>query len=912
MKLVQYEELPHIVVRQRQDWGIEVFDLATPVRRLWTDQPTLPPVLRTEVDTYSAPLIPTPAELMQALPPEDNWSAMTRRSLARLEALALIAEDPQRRLEVREVETLAHQVSLVRHVLDNAKLRRVLIADEVGLGKTVEAALIVQELLAREPGLRVLYLAPARLVSNVGREFQRMGLPFREWKAQNSDANLEKDHRIIASIHRAVHPNHVQKFKEGRPWDVIIVDECHHLSDWAPGGGDPVERYRLVRDLVDGLGSSGHLLLLSGTPHQANTSRFENLLKLLLTEGEPSTDVAGRVIFRTKEDVRNWNGDPLFPKRQVNAPIVCDISPEHRHWLRQIQEFFSAPGSGLNAARQRAAGWRCAQALQWATSSPNAGLGYLVRQAVRDNWPPTNPVLRSALAAIRPYRRGRPDEPLEELYLRLQREVSRQRELGDLDDIEEPDDQDLQPMEKQMLASLLATGTRLVLAPDQPKWQVLWNTLSQATAEEKVVLFAQPIETVLALAGWLQTRTGQHPAIIIGGQSDAERDAEVARFRSASGPQFLISSRAGGEGINLQFARRLIHLDVPWNPMDMEQRVGRVHRFGSRRTILVDTLIVRDSREERMWAVARQRLETISRTMVSRDRFEALFSRVMCLIAPEDLQRVMLHDTGPAMGPELESNLSDLVEAGYRSWQSFHDQYAQNQRTIRQMPAGLSRWEDIESFLMRHADAERHEGITVTGFRETGGTVTAEDAPARALKLQNGICGVIGDYSGNPTGGDASSAIKRLGLNVPEVLKVIRELALPRQPTGAALLRWGEAAPLLRNRLGRSSILWVFLRQKIQFGQLGGANELGIELHLYTSSENGGTTRPLDDEERESFLRNLSGFTTRIKQSTGLSGTKWTDVQAEITANLTRPSEFEGRNRIRNAVWPLLLAHIED
>ena len=87
---------------------------------------------------------------------------MTRRSIARLRAFFLLAEDPQRQLDAREVNTLAHQVSLVRHVLDAHSLRRVLIADEVGLGKTVEVKLFIQELLATHPRLRVLYLAPAR------------------------------------------------------------------------------------------------------------------------------------------------------------------------------------------------------------------------------------------------------------------------------------------------------------------------------------------------------------------------------------------------------------------------------------------------------------------------------------------------------------------------------------------------------------------------------------------------------------------------------------------------------------------------------------------------------------------------------------------------------------------------------
>src|SRR5208282_1820561 len=98
--------------------------------------------------------------------------------------------------------TLAHQISLVHHILQNEHLRRVLIADEVGLGKTVEVALLLNELFSSKPGLR------------------------------------------------AVYRNNFDKIVKTGPWDVIIVDECHHLSDWAEGSGDPVEKYRLVRELA--------------------------------------------------------------------------------------------------------------------------------------------------------------------------------------------------------------------------------------------------------------------------------------------------------------------------------------------------------------------------------------------------------------------------------------------------------------------------------------------------------------------------------------------------------------------------------------------------------------------------------------------------------------------------------------
>lgn len=324
--LVYFDRVPHVVLRQVEDWGVRVLDLAAPPRRLLGTGTGPVAAIRTNIDPFQTQPCPLPSQLLAGVIQEgDTWSALTKRSLARFEAFFLACEDPQKRLDAREVVTLAHQVSLVRHILDSPNRRRVLIGDEVGLGKTVVAGLILQELLAKSPGLRVLYLAPARLVSNVAREFQRLSLFFREWKAHDGDARIESDNRVIASIHKAVHPNHFRKIVHGKPWDIIIVDECHHLTDWSPGGGDPVQKYRLVRDLVANQPPESRLLLLSGTPHQAHTARFENLLRLLKQPGEHDFAAASRVIYRTKEDVRDWEGNPLFPKRKVNPPTVVEL-----------------------------------------------------------------------------------------------------------------------------------------------------------------------------------------------------------------------------------------------------------------------------------------------------------------------------------------------------------------------------------------------------------------------------------------------------------------------------------------------------------------------------------------------------------------------------------------------------------
>src|SRR5215475_665370 len=333
---------PSGILREREEWGLKTIDLVHPPRRFWSDQKSLDVLVEEGVDVRRAQLLPTPARLLHGLPENDNWQSHSRRSLARLRAHYLICEDPQRRMDAREVETLSHQVSLVRHILQSERLKRVLIADEVGLGKTVEVGLLLKELLAQRPGLRVLYLAPARLVSNVRREFDRMRLPFRQWSAQNGDARLT-DPRVIASLHRAVHGSNFNKLLETQPWDILIVDECHHLSAWSPDGGDSSEAYRLVRELVARQPQDARVILMSGTPHQGHSTRFDNLLRLLREPHESEGQIAGRVIYRTKDDIQDWEGNPVFPPRQVNEPLVIDLGPEHMEWIQHIHDFYRPP-----------------------------------------------------------------------------------------------------------------------------------------------------------------------------------------------------------------------------------------------------------------------------------------------------------------------------------------------------------------------------------------------------------------------------------------------------------------------------------------------------------------------------------------------------------------------------------------
>src|SRR5262249_14807266 len=145
-------------------------------------------------------------------------------------------------------------------------------------------------------------------------------------------------------------------------------------------------------------------------------------------------------------------------------PLILDLGPKYRTWIENIHGFYK-PEEGAEVANRswkRAAGWRCAQALQWAASSPHAGVGYLVRQAIRAGWESSDQLLRKCLAALRPYRAGPADEPIDRLFDRIRKEIGHQETDADLEDIEEYEGDDKE-IERRGLASLLTEGLNLLL-----------------------------------------------------------------------------------------------------------------------------------------------------------------------------------------------------------------------------------------------------------------------------------------------------------------------------------------------------------------------------------------------------------------------------------------------------------------
>ena len=543
--VVSYNGLLRAVIRYVPDFGFDTYDLAAPPRRLLSSGPSIP-LVESGVDVRRVERMPSPSALLERLPDGETWLGVSQRTMARVLAAFLMGEDPQRRLDAQAAATLVHQLqsratrSGDTSTTEGADRRRGR-ARQDNRGRTHH-----QTGDGRHGSPAGSLSAPARLVANVAFEFrEKLKLDARCWVAGSAaDAQLGDDRLAVASIHKAVFGDNLQKVVESGPWDILIVDECHRPLRLGVGR-------RQTKPIIPAgqPASSEPAHQRSTHPNEWHSSsgernRFRNILRLLSDDGQRLDSSGGRVILRTKDRVRDWKGRPLFPGRNVRSPVVVQLGTDYERWYESVGQLYDS--STATGARGRASGWAKGQALQWAASSVQAGLGFLVRLAMRRlGWTLSNNPLRAAIAALRPYRGGEPDEPLESLFARLQKQVGAQvlqeDVLGDDEDLEE----EVWRPNPSSLGSLLYDAVALLRTPAaSAKWDALLPLIEEA-GDERIVFFAQPVETVAVVAAFLEQRYGQRPSVIIGNQSEEERRSQVAAFQAEGGRRFLVSSRAG-------------------------------------------------------------------------------------------------------------------------------------------------------------------------------------------------------------------------------------------------------------------------------------------------------------------------------------------------------------------------------
>ncbi len=584
--------------------------------------------------------------------------ARQRRAWLAYEAHALPIMESAAALTSARIDLLPHQVVLT-HRIATASPRRFLIADEVGLGKTIETALLLRELASRGELRRALMVVPAGLVNNWHQELNEVfHLDFEVFGSEGDVTDRKtnafaRHDRLIASIDTLKRPARVRRLKEAPPWDLVVFDEAHHLTAFRTGRKvRKTQNYKLAEVLKD---HARDLILLSATPHQGDHFRFWMLIQLLNPTlfNSPEEMVTHRhrlntVVFRrTKADACRPDGSPLFSRRWVHTESFV-MSPEERRFYADLREYLE-DGFAL-AKRQgnkgRALGFVMAIFQKIAASSFAA-----VRRTLRRRWlmltlheailkdqeldiDAREALSEEARALIHeayglpddPVGRGEADRMLADLKLKLLRKLN-EEELAVASDAASGEyaaagGEELAAMAVSVALPEERNRIRALLegfpARRETKVEKLLRGLGalwKQNPDEKVVIFATYLGTVDLLGREIeQTYPGQGVVVLRGGDHGAKLAAE-RRFRARNGPRVLVCTAAGREGINLQFARILFNFDLPWNPMDVEQRIGRIHRYGQRHTAQVYNLVLSDTIEGRIFLLLNDKLEEIARTL---------------------------------------------------------------------------------------------------------------------------------------------------------------------------------------------------------------------------------------------------------------------------------------------------------
>ncbi|MDE2842339.1 MAG: helicase-related protein [Chloroflexota bacterium] len=560
-----------------------------------------------------------------------------------------------------------HQVSVVHKVVSNYP-HRFLLCDEVGLGKTIEAGMVLKELRARGAAQRVLAIVPPNLV---GQWQFEMKTKFNEsFSVLNTDTvrflqNQEQSDNpftfsdsILCSASWVANPTWAELCSRVN-WDLVIVDEAHHARSRRSGNRVTTTRlYQLVSKLAepDRFAQRG-MLFLTATPMQLDTHELYSLVELLDPALFPSEDhfdrhrreVPGlsRLVERlgrngfplpdeepgeTIQQVADWLGLEVDVARQrlSSGPEECErLTAElaDHHLLSEvlIRNRKAMVGDFMPRIASR---WEVeltpeeSEALE--AVEDYVQYGFQLAEGTNDA--PTGFVMvtfqklmASSIAAIRKSL-GRRQERI------LARNPRASRTGYDLEERllndEEASDivggvgaaSDLVDVELSLLESAIESLDRV---KSDSKAEVLVKQLSilfEDSPNEKVLIFTQFRETLRHLEEMLLER-GWGVNVFHGQMKVVEKDGAVESFRNAVGPQVLICTEAGGEGRNFQFCHILVNYDLPWNPMRVEQRIGRIDRIGQGHTVSIFNLWVRDTIEERVLDVLENRIRVFEETV---------------------------------------------------------------------------------------------------------------------------------------------------------------------------------------------------------------------------------------------------------------------------------------------------------
>ncbi len=529
--------------------------------------------------------------------PADSAERFRLKSLAH--ALELWNENTGA-LSNLDIDPLPHQIHLVHHILASGHLNW-LIADDVGLGKTIETGMLMAALKQRGHLRRVLLITPAGLTQQWQEElhykfkldkFQIYGEDFiinetRHWKMY--------DH-VIGSIDRLKDPVHLESLLKADPWDLIVFDEGHRLTRRQYGQKlDASQRFELAAHLRS---KTDALILLTATPHQGMHDKFTALLELLHPERQDdiamlslNPEILREMVFRNhKADVTDANGEFIFRGKSTFALRVA-ASPEAKSFDRTLQNYLKqgyAAGKAMGI-RGNTIGFVMTVYRKLAASSVAAIQSALIRRKQR---------------LLGEYEQGCSMSELDDRD---------QRYAGEWEEQLTTDAKEFFEGELKLLNALLMEAE--TLRNNDGKLKVFMKELVDIILtqypQQKILIFTEYRNTQTYLQEALQQRFGVHSVELINGSMPHKaRQMAINQFEEHA--QFLISTEAGGEGINLQHhCHIMVNYDLPWNPMRLVQRIGRLYRYGQQKHVVVFNIHSPGTVDEQIMGLMYTRIEKV-------------------------------------------------------------------------------------------------------------------------------------------------------------------------------------------------------------------------------------------------------------------------------------------------------------
>jgi len=684
---------------------------------------------------------------------EADFSAPPRQVFLGLEARRYrfaSLYDPLLAMSTSKVDPLPHQIEAVYGYILRLPRIRFLIADDPGAGKTIMAGLILKELKLRHLARRILIVVPGHLKDQWRREMKER---FEETfvvidrgviDALYSENVWQREMQIITSMDFAKQDDLLPSLASVH-FDLVIVDEAHKMSAYRYGNKlDKTSRYRLGEVLSR---ISTHLLFLTATPHKGDPENFRLFLDLLepgffatslmLEESIRNKDNP-LFIRRVKEDMRGFDGRPLFLPRHVETKPF-NLGREsvaekdlYNDLSRYVNEQYN---KALTHGRRRNVTFALVILQRRLASSTYALYRSLERRKKR---------LEELLQGVQEERRG--DEgslDFEAVEDMSEEERWRQEEIWETLSVAE-NRQELE-REIQTLEDLIRQARAIIQSGEEVKLRHLqeaFGDLERQHAGEKILIFTEARDTLSYLENRIR-EWGYSVCTIHGGMRLEERIRAEGVFKNEA--QVLVATEAAGEGINLQFCNLMINYDIPWNPNRLEQRMGRIHRYGQTKEVFVFNLVAEDTREGRVLMRLFGKLEEIRRALGSDKVFDVLGD----IFYGKNLSQLMLEAAASARSmdeilaeldiqvdedyiAQVKENLGESLATRYIDYTHIREM-ADRAREHRLIP------EYTQAFFQKAMEAAGGNGAKV---RDRGGGFLAVDAipyEVRRIAQENGF-----------------------------------------------------------------------------------------------------------------------------------------------------------------------------